>query len=59
MQRRFFNADMNRGIDAVLETINFNSLIRDADLIITGEGRLDSQSVYGKALSGVAARQRG
>ena len=44
---------MNRGIDAVLETINFNSLIRDADLIITGEGRLDSQSVYGKALSGV------
>ena len=48
-----FNADMNRGIDAVLETINFNSLIRDADLIITGEGRLDSQSVYGKALSGV------
>ena len=51
--KAFFNADMNRGIDAVLETINFNSLIRDADLIITGEGRLDSQSVYGKALSGV------
>ena len=51
--KAFFNADMNRGIDAVLDTINFNSLIRDADLIITGEGRLDNQSVYGKALWGV------
>ena len=56
--KAFFNADMNRGIDAVLETINFNSLIRDADLIITGEGRLDSQSVYGKALSGVCRAAR-
>lgn len=49
----FFGADMNRGIDAVLDTINFNSLIRDADLIITGEGCLDNQSICGKALSGV------
>ena len=35
---QFMNAKMRSGADVLLETVNFNSLIEDADLIITGEG---------------------
>lgn len=47
-------ATMERGIDLVLNAVGFRELCRDADLVITGEGRLDSQSLQGKACMGVA-----
>ncbi|MBQ7340797.1 MAG: glycerate kinase [Oscillospiraceae bacterium] len=50
----FTNAELKSGIDIVLEEIRLEQEITDADLVITGEGRLDSQSVMGKAPVGVA-----
>lgn len=53
------HAQLKRGIDMVLETIGFDQRIEGSDLVITGEGRLDSQTLMGKAPSGVlAAAQR-
>jgi glycerate kinase len=54
----FLNATLERGIDLVLEMVRFNDTCRGADLVITGEGRLDSQSLQGKACMGVAAAAR-
>lgn len=51
----FFGATLRSGIDTVLEITDFTARIADADIIFTGEGRIDSQSVQGKALSGIAA----
>ena len=42
------------GIDHVLESANFSARIADADLCLTGEGRIDGQSLAGKACLGVA-----
>ncbi|MFA5675657.1 MAG: glycerate kinase [Christensenellales bacterium] len=42
------------GIDVVLETVGFDEIIKDADIIITGEGRIDGQSVGGKVPVGIA-----
>jgi glycerate kinase len=42
------------GVELVLEVTNFNSLVEDADLVITGEGNTDFQTVFGKAPVGVA-----
>jgi len=50
----FTKAELKSGIDIVLEEIGLERDIMDADLVITGEGRLDSQSVMGKAPVGVA-----
>lgn len=49
----FLNAKMEPGIDMVIETLHFEDRIKGSDLIITGEGRIDSQSLMGKVLSGV------
>lgn len=50
----FTNATLKSGIDIVLEEIKIENDIKDADIVITGEGRLDSQTVMGKAPIGVA-----
>jgi glycerate kinase len=50
----FANADIVSGIDTVLSAVNFEERVRDADLCLTGEGRLDAQSLSGKACIGVA-----
>ena len=47
-------ADLRPGIALVLEASGFNAALADADLVITGEGRLDGQSADGKTVSGVA-----
>jgi glycerate kinase len=47
------------GIDCVLDLIGFDEAARDADLVMTGEGRLDSQTAFDKGPSGVARRARG
>ena len=48
-------ATLHRGIDLVLESIGFAQQCRGASLVLTGEGRLDGQSLHGKACMGVAA----
>ncbi|MFI8415289.1 glycerate kinase [Serratia sp. NPDC078593] len=48
------NATLRPGIEIVIETLKLEEAIRDADLVITGEGRLDSQTIYGKTPIGVA-----
>ncbi len=48
------NARLRPGIEIVIETLRLEEALRDADLVITGEGRLDSQSIHGKTPIGVA-----
>ena len=50
----FCNATLESGIKIVLEETNLEKYIQDADIVITGEGRLDGQTVMGKAPIGVA-----
>ena len=54
----FLNATMQSGIETVLDLIGFDDLLDGADLVVTGEGRADSQSVCGKVIQGVALRAR-
>jgi len=49
------NAQMRPGIQLVLELVHFHEHLADADLVITGEGSLDEQTLAGKAPAGVAA----
>ena len=49
----FINSELKSGINIVLEALNFNQYLLDADLVITGEGRIDCQSERGKAPIGV------
>jgi glycerate kinase len=49
-------ADISSGIDLVLNTLNFDEQVRGADLVITGEGRLDAQTSRGKGPAGVISR---
>ncbi len=50
----FLNATLRSGIEAILEGLQFDDHLINADLVITGEGRLDSQSLKGKAIDGIA-----
>lgn len=54
----YFNCKIKSGIDIILEIVNFDEIIKDADLIITGEGNFDSQSLRGKAVFGIAKRAK-
>ena len=49
----FCGASLQSGIKTILDLINFENIIADADLIITGEGRIDGQSAGGKVLDGI------
>lgn len=51
----FFNATLRPGAQIVLEAARLEEHLRDADLVITAEGRLDSQTAYGKSVGAVAA----
>ncbi|MDO9309758.1 MAG: glycerate kinase, partial [Deltaproteobacteria bacterium] len=50
----FFGAVLRPGIDIVMEAVGLEAVVRDADLVITGEGRMDSQTIHGKTPVGVA-----
>ena len=50
----FLNGRIGKGIDIIIENTNLAESIRDADLVITGEGRMDYQTQFGKAAFGVA-----
>lgn len=54
----FLKAKMMPGIEMVLDAVNFDDYVENADLIITGEGSIDRQSLMGKVLSGVLERGR-
>lgn len=50
----FFNATLESGVKIVLEETRLSDYVKDADIVLTGEGRLDGQTVMGKAPIGVA-----
>ncbi len=54
----FLNARLERGIEMVLDAIGFDRLIEGASLVITGEGKIDCQTLTGKAPYGVMLRAR-
>jgi glycerate kinase len=54
----FFGARLQMGINVILDTVGFDTLAKDADLIFTGEGKLDTQSLRGKVVVGVARRAK-
>ena len=54
----FLGTDIGSGIDEILSMTNFDTALEGADLVVTGEGRLDGQSLRGKAIAGVVAHAR-
>ena len=50
----YMNATLESGVKIVLEETKLESYIKDADIVVTGEGRLDGQTIMGKAPIGVA-----
>ena len=52
----FFGAELRPGIDVVLDAVGFEEVLSGTDLVLTGEGRIDSQSRSGKGVVGVARR---
>ena len=52
----FTNAKIQSGIDTVLDVTGFSESLKEADAVITGEGKIDFQSLFGKAISGVAKK---
>ena len=52
----FLGGTLRSGIEAVLDAVDFDRRLDGADLVITGEGRIDAQSVQGKVISGIAKR---
>ena len=54
----FCGARLQSGIEAVLDLIGIDEVLQGVDLVITGEGRMDAQSAYGKAPVGVARRAK-
>ncbi|HDQ45373.1 MAG TPA: glycerate kinase [bacterium] len=54
----FLSAEMRPGADLVMEACGFSERIPAADLILTGEGKIDGQTPFGKTIAGIAARAR-
>ena len=50
----FCDAELKSGVDIVMDATGLRSHLRNADLVITGEGRVDSQTAFGKTPAGVA-----
>ncbi len=50
----FLNADLRPGVEIVVEAINLDAAVQGASLVVTGEGCMDKQTVFGKAPIGVA-----
>lgn len=54
----FFGAELKSGIETVLDTVGFDEKLAGADAVFTGEGKIDSQSLRGKVVIGVARRAK-
>ncbi|MCM3576069.1 glycerate kinase [Mesobacillus subterraneus] len=50
----FLSAELKRGVDIVLEATSLETQLADADYVITGEGKIDGQTIFGKTPIGVA-----
>lgn len=51
----YFDAELKQGVDMVIDASGINSAVKDADLIITGEGKIDRQSLEGKVIGKIAS----
>jgi glycerate kinase len=58
IQDRFGSFALRPGIDLVMEATGFDDKLARADLVLTGEGRIDAQTAFGKTALGVARRAR-
>jgi glycerate kinase len=54
----FFGSRLQMGIETVLDTVRFDQLLEGADMVFTGEGKIDTQSLRGKVVIGVARRAK-
>jgi glycerate kinase len=54
----FFGSRLQMGIETVLDTVGFDSLLPGTDMVFTGEGKIDAQSLRGKVVIGVARRAK-
>lgn len=54
----FLQSKLTKGIDVILDTIKFDELVSKVDIVFTGEGKFDSQSLHGKVVMGVANRSQ-
>lgn len=52
----FLGGKLQSGIETILNTVGFDSVLENADLVFTGEGKIDGQSLRGKVVSGVAGK---
>lgn len=52
----FAGAELKTGVETILDTVKFDHMLEGTDLVITGEGRIDGQSLFGKVPMGVAKR---
>ncbi len=50
----FLNGTLEKGIDLVMEQTKFETQVMESDYVITGEGKIDRQSLYGKVINGVS-----
>ncbi len=57
-RHRFAAFELRPGIDLVMEATGFDDKLRRADVVLTGEGRIDAQTAFGKTAMGVARRAR-
>jgi len=56
--RALLNAEIHLGIDLFLDLVSFDEIIEGANLVITGEGKLDRQTTFGKGVIGVSKRAK-
>jgi glycerate 2-kinase len=54
----FLNASLQSGVELVMSTLNIEKQIQEADLIITGEGKIDTQTLSGKVVKGLAEKAK-
>ena len=54
----FFSSQLQMGIETVLDTVNFETLLDNCDFVYTGEGKIDGQSLRGKVVIGVARKAK-
>jgi glycerate kinase len=54
----FFHSVLQMGIETILDTVKFDELLKDADYVLSGEGKFDTQSLRGKVVLGIANRTK-
>ncbi len=52
--RAYFDSSIQKGADTILDKIDFNTLVKEADLVITGEGHIDKSTLFGKGVIAIA-----